>query len=160
MVKVIAATVLAVGILAACGEGPTGPTATSGGEVELRVVWDYRWPVWNERHTGMAYWFVDRRKEEINTYEHIGTYSDIALWPAGNGGDCGIYAKPGRIYLGNGKLRCNSLFLCKGESVKFKLRTLDDKARCEVTIKNISTEKPEYGVVISKFIMRYKIEIY
>ena len=150
MFRVIAA-VLAVGILAACDSGPTGPT-TFGGEVELETVSRLS-PLWSSH--GQGYNFVKGQKIEISSYDsdRLGKLSDIDLW--GNN----IYAAPKRIYLDNGE-RVNGLSLRVGESATFKLRALEDKARCEITIKYVSWEQIQTSYVIHKFFMRYKIEIY
>jgi len=152
MTRIIVA-VLAVGMLAACDSGPTGPT-TTGGEVNLQVSRNMRWGYLNR---GAGYYFVERRKIEIMPYDPLGRRSDMDLWPAGEW-YYQIHATPRRIYVGNHK-PVGTIAFEPGESVTFKLRTLDDKARCEITIKNVSRECSE-EYVVSKFVMRYKIEIY
>lgn len=148
----ITVAILAAGILAACDDGATGPT-TFGGEVELKTVIVYRHSYLSN---SQGYNFVKGQKIEISSNDELegrlGKLSDIDLW--GNS----IYAKPQRIYL-DGE-RVDSLHLRVGESATFKLRTLKDKARCEVTIKYVSRERIGDECIIYKFLMRFKIEIY
>ena len=150
MLRIIIA-VLAVGILAACDNGPTGPT-TFGGEVELETGTYYHHSSFSY---GAGYNFVKGQKIKISRNDELegrlGKLSDIDLW----GG--WVYAKPQRIYLDNDE-RVDGLRV--GESATFKLRALKDKARCEVTIKYVSREYIPNEYCKSKYFMRYKIEIY
>lgn len=150
MLRIITA-VLAVGILTACDNGPTGPT-TFGGEVELETASSMRS---SGSSRGQGYNFVTGQKIIITADDEarLGELSDIDLW--GNW----IYARPKRIYLDNDE-RVDSIHLGVGESATFKLRTLKDKARCEVTIKCVSIERISNEWLICKFFMRFKIEIY
>ena len=157
MGRIILAAVLALAIFAACGDDePTGPT-TQGGEVDFEVAYNMDWGEGCSH--GAGYRFVKQQKIDIIGYDidKLGELSDMDLWPHCPK-DYRIWAKPKRIYLNNGE-RVDSLYFRAGEAVEFKLRTLDGKARCEITIKNISAES--FGEwLVSKFVMRYKIEIY
>ena len=152
MFRVIAA-VLAVGILAACDNGPTGPT-TFGGEVTLETGSHLRHSYLSY---GEGYNFVRGQRIKISRNDELegrlGTLSDMDLW----GGR--IYAKPQRIYLDNGE-QVDRLSLRVGESATFTLRALKDKARCRITIKYVSSEWISDEWRINKFFMRFKIEIY
>ena len=147
----IIAVVMAVGILAACDNGPTGPT-TFGGEVTLETGTNM---YYSDLSYGEGYNFVRGQRIEISPYEelHLGRMSDIDLWRGG------IYAAPKRIYLDNGE-QVDRLSLRVGESATFTLRALKDTARCEVTIKYVSRERISSEWVINKYFMCYKIEIY
>ena len=159
MGRIIAMVILGMAFFAACGDDDaTGPTATSGGEVELRVVFSYKFSTHRE---GVGYNFVKGQRVKITTMTHpswrLGEFSDMDLWPGS--GYYTIWAKPKRIYLENGE-HVDCAYFRAGESIRFKLRALKDKARCEITIKNISAERVSEEYIISKFLMRYKMEIY
>lgn len=128
MFRVIAA-VLAVGILAACDNGPTGPT-TDGGEVTLEI---FEHKEYTSKWTSEGYNFATCEKFLITPRNGVFFKLDIGSFPAHYPNDVMICTSGGRIYMGGEPM--SSFYLDSGKWADFELVTLDGKARYKITVK-------------------------
>ncbi len=136
MIKIIAAMILAVGILVACDNGPTGPTPT-GGAIRLEI---FLHATDNAKNTGEGYNFANCEKFKISNSEayrgllgknhDLDAFYEMALGPGPR--DAYIYAIPQRITGLETGHRYNCLVLADRENIEFELLTLDGKGRNKI----------------------------
>jgi len=149
----IIAVVMAVGILAACDNGPTGPT-TTGGEVTLEV-FEHR--EYTKEDTGEGYNFDTQNKVPITPYTRNTDDIDIYTFPTRiESYDVSIWASNNRIYIEGNKV--GVIYLKYNSSKMFELLTVDGKARYKIFVQNreIGFDEKRNGTV-SENVLRYKI---
>ena len=152
MIRIIAIAFLAAGVLAACDDGPAGPTA-QGGEVALEL-FKHKDNVY--RSTGEGYNFATCTKVKITMAQarlSIGKISDLDGFPETT---YGLYAIPHRIK--EGECNKDSLPLDFKEKAEFELVTLDGKTRYKIFAEHreIGFDEERNGMV-SEFVIRYKL---
>jgi hypothetical protein len=158
MIRIMAIAFLAAGILAACDDGPAGPTA-QGGEVALEL-FKHKDNVY--RSTGEGYDFATCAKVEITMVQAqagIGTITDLDSFPEMMWAPIPGYtmwATPNRIYQPG--YQGSYLHLDFKEKAEFELVTLDGKTRYKIFAEHreIGFDEERNGMV-SEFVIRYKL---
>jgi hypothetical protein len=155
MIRIIAIAFLAAGMLAACDDGPAGPTA-QGGEVALEL-FKHKDNVY--RSTGEGYDFATCAKVEITMAQarlDIGEISDLDGFPHVGETEYALWAVPHRIKEGEYNKGC--LPLDFKEKAEFELVTLDGKTRYKIFAEHreIGFDEERNGMV-SEFVIRYKL---
>ena len=155
MIRIIAIAFLAAGVLAACDDGPAGPTA-QGGEVALEL-FKHKDNVY--RSTGEGYDFATCAKVKITMAQaqlSIGEISDLDGFPQVGEYVYGLWAIPHRIK--EGEYNKDYLHLDFKEKAEFELVALDGKTRYKIFAEHreIGFDKERNGMV-SEFVIRYKL---
>jgi hypothetical protein len=155
MIRIMAITILAAGILAACDDGPTGPTA-QGGEVTLET-FKHKDNVY--RSTGEGYNFATTEKVTITMVQAqagIGTVTDLDGFPHVGETEYALWAAPHRIKEGEYNKSCLPLDL--KEKADFELVTLDGKTHYKISAEHreLGFDKERNGMV-SEFVIRYRL---
>ena len=154
--RIIAIAILAAGILAACDDGPAGPTAQSG-EVALEL-FKHKDNVY--RSTGEGYNFATCAKVKITMAQAqvgIGEITDLDGFPEMLGStEYALWAIPHRIK--EGEYNKNFIHLDFKEKAEFELVALDGKTRYKIFAEHreIGFDKERNGMV-SEFVIRYKL---
>ena len=154
MLKIFMITLaaLAVGVLAACDSGPTGPTAT-GGEVTLEV-FEHR--DYFDKDTGEGYNFETCEKIALTPFTG-GENVDICSFPTRiEPYDVRIDALSHRIYIEGNNI--TTIYLQYNKSAEFELVTVSGKARYKISIQNRKVGfDPKRNGTVSVNTMRYQI---
>jgi hypothetical protein len=155
MIRIIAIAFLAAGILAACDDGPVGPTAQSG-EVALEL-FKHKDNVY--KSTGEGYDFATCTKVKITMAQAqagIGTITDLDGFPEMGAYLYGLYALSHRIKKDGYNI--SSFRLDFKETAEFELIALDGKTRYKIFVEHreIGFDKERNGMV-SEFVIRYKL---
>ena len=155
MIRILAIAFLAAGILAACDDGPTGPTA-QGGEVALEL-FKHKDNVY--RSTGEGYNFATCTKVKITMADarvKIGQMSDLDGFPQVGETLYALWGIPYRIKEGEYNKGCLPLDI--KETAEFELVTLDGKTRYKIFAEHreIGFAEERNGMV-SEFVIRYKL---
>ena len=152
MMRIIAIAFLAAGILAACDDGPAGPTAQSG-EVTLEL---FKHSENTDKDTGEGYTFTSGEKVRVTPYTSVEDIDIYAFPTRIESYDISIRASRQRIYIGGQPTW--AIYLKYGESKEFELVTVDGKARYKIFAQNhkIGFDKERNGMV-SEFVIRYKL---
>jgi len=152
MYKIMVA-ILALGVLAACDNGPTGPTA-SGGEITLET---FESSEYTDKDTGEGYYFATGKVVTITPYTNNINEIDIYAFPARTYPyDVMVCASNLRIYI-NGS-PTEEIYLKFGESADFELLTVsrEKKYKVYVQIRKIGFDAKRGGRV-SETILRYQV---
>jgi hypothetical protein len=152
MIRIIAIAILAAGILAACDDGPTGPTAQSG-EVALEL---FKHSENTDKDTGEGYNFTSGEKIGVTPYTSVEDI-DICAFPTRiESYDISIRASRQRIYIGG--QQTGVIYFNYDESKEFELVTVGSEARYKIFAQNhkIGFDEERNGMV-SEFVIRYKL---
>ena len=152
MIRIIAIAFLAAGILAACDDGPAGPTAQSG-EVRLEL---FKHSEYSDKDTGEGYIFTSGEKIEVTPYTGIEDIDIYAFPTRIESYDISVRASRQRIYIGG--QQTSAIYLKYEEGKEFELVTVGSEARYKIFAQNykIGFDEERNGMV-SEFVIRYKL---